>query len=266
MREATRRASTVVLAFVAAVTLFVAYSIGNIAQATHQPADKTAATGSDIEPVDGETVVLSETMRVSSPADLILQVTAECSIITELTTGGTGAQDFSEAMGSVRLHVEIDGTPVPVAFNDAAANVPSGEDDVEDDDNTTGEVTFCNRTYGRSVRDADGDGNVDVEDDYIRTRSANAFNWFALNAGEPPYDKDNDNLITITVIADYDTDTQGRALAEAFVGSRTLIVEPVHAQNDESVGPGPVESGSPAPAPAPSGSCTPKGNGGGGCK
>ncbi|MFN2587492.1 MAG: hypothetical protein ABR613_05155 [Actinomycetota bacterium] len=265
MKEATRTASTVLLAFVAAVTLFVAYSIGNIAQATHQPADKVAATGDDLEHVTDDTVVLSETMRVSSPADLILQVTAECSILTQLVTGpsGTGgASDSAFAFGSVRFHIEIDGVRVPVAFNDTPGT--PGQDDDEDDltvdGNETGEVTFCNRAYQRTVTDGeDAPDGIDKEEDFIRTRTANAFNWFALDAGET-YDVDGDNVINIEVIADYDTRTNGEAMANAFVGSRTLIVEPVHAANDESVGPGPVESGSPAPAP--SGSCTPKGNSG----
>ena len=252
MREATRRASTVLLAFIAAVTLFVAYSIGNIAQATHQPADKVAATGSDIDEVTPEgTVILEETMKVSSPADLILQVSAECSILTELTTGPSeepGASDSAFAFGSVRLHVTIDNKPVPVATDDTGLP-PEGQDDDLDDDNEVGEVTFCNRAYERTVTDGEDplDG-IDEEHDFIDTRTANAFSWFALNTGTFYDDPSNgNNILDIKVIADYDTETSGEAVADAFVGSRTLIIEPVHASNHEQVGPGPVE-GSPSPA------------------
>lgn len=248
MREATRRVSTVLLAFIAAVTLFVAYSIGNIAQATHQPADKTAATGSDLNQVNDATPVLTETMRVSSPADLILQVSAECSILTELTTGPSdpGGIDSATAIGSVRLWVEIDGKRVPVASDDTAVDGPE-EDEPEPgsvaDPSDIGEVTFCNRAYQRTVTDTEDDPDgQDTEHDFIRTRTANAFNWFALDAGGDFYDADGDNLLTIRVMADFDETEVGDAVADAFVGSRTLIVEAVHAANDESVGPGPVES------------------------
>lgn len=238
MNEVLRKASTPLVALLLAATLFAAYSVGSIATATHQPADKVQATGSDVEHVTDNTVVLSETMRVSSPSDLILQLTAECSILTALTTNNDNPT--STAAGSVRMHITIDGIPVPVAYNDTAAG--GGQDDDEDDDNEIGEVTFCNRTYSRTVVDEEdpADG-IDEESDYIRTRTANAFNWFAVDAGTA-YDVGNDNLITIQVIADYDTSTAGEAVADAFVGSRTLIVEPVHSQNDQQVGPGPVEA------------------------
>ncbi|HEX2059064.1 MAG TPA: hypothetical protein VHI71_11940 [Actinomycetota bacterium] len=263
MSEVSRKASTVLVGALLAATLFMAYTIGNSASATHQPADKVAATASDLDELEGDgEAVLSETMRVSSPADLILQVTAECSILTELTTGPAGptaggASDSAFAFGSVRFHVEIDGIPVPVGTDESATS----EDDLEDNDedgNEVGEVTFCNRAYERTVTDGENqpDG-LDEEHDFIRTRTANAFNWFALDAGET-YDVDGDNVITIEVIADYDTDTAGDAVADAFVGSRSLIVEPVHAANDELVGPGPAEG---SPRPSPSGSCTPQGNG-----
>lgn len=233
MLKVLRKASTPLIGALLAATVFMAYS--TIATATHQPADKVQASGSDIEHVQDDTVVLSETMRVSSPSDLIIQVTAECSILTALTTNNDNPT--STATGSVRFHVEVDGIPVPVATDEGA-----GQDDAEDDDNEVGEVTFCNRAYSRTVVDEEdpADG-IDEESDYIRTRTANAFNWFAINSGTT-YDVGNDNLLTIEVIADYDTSTVGEATADAFVGSRTLIIEPVHSQNDQQVGPGPVEA------------------------
>ena len=206
------------------------------ATASHEPANKVAAAGSDVESVDGEEVVLSETVKISSPFDLMLQLTAECSIITELSTGGDAA-DSSSAFGSVRMHVEIDGTPVPVASDDTNT---AGEDDVTDNDSTIGEVTFCNRAYGRSVEDTEGDGDVDREDDYIRTRTANAFNWLALDVGflyDKPLEGQQNNEVLIEVIADYDTAETGDAIADAFVGSRTLIAEPTNASVHEAVEP-----------------------------
>ena len=225
-----RKVTTPLVALLLGATVFMAYT--NIAVATHQPADKVQATGSDIENVQDGTVVMSEVMKVSSPSDLILQLTAECSILTALTTNNDNPT--STATGSVRLHIEIDGRPVPVALDEGM-----GQDDTEDDDNETGEVTFCNRAYSRTVVDQEdpADG-IDEESDYIRTRTANAFNWFAINVGTA-YDSptNGNNILQIDVIADYDTSTAGEAVADAFIGSRTLIVEPVHSQNDQVVAP-----------------------------
>ncbi|HEX2195810.1 MAG TPA: hypothetical protein VHJ76_02695, partial [Actinomycetota bacterium] len=125
--------------------------------------------------------------------------------------------------------------PVPVATDETAGS----EDDAADDDNDVGEVTFCNRAYSRTVVDEENptDG-IDEESDFIRTRTANAFNWFAINVGDA-YDNpaNGNNILDIAVVADYDTSTAGEAIADAFVGSRTLIIEPVHSQNDQVVAP-----------------------------
>jgi hypothetical protein len=203
------------------------------AEADHEPANKFAAAGSDIDTVGEDEVILSERMKVSTPYDLLLQLTAECSIITELTTNNE--TPASDAFGAVRLRVTIDGKPVPVASDDAAG----GADDAADDDDEVGEVTFCNRAYGRSVADQEdpADG-VDEESDYIRTRTANAFNWVATDVGAIYDDPANgNNVVDIAVIADYDVSTAGDALADAFVGSRTLVAEPTNLSVHEVVEP-----------------------------
>jgi hypothetical protein len=196
-------------------------NLGGAATAAGGPADKFAATGSSIDQLDDATPILSEQMKVSSPADLVLQLTTECSIITELTTGGDAA-DSSSAFGEVVIWVTVDGKSVPVA---------------DDDANQDGKVVFCNRAYGRTVEDTEGDGDVDKEDDYIRTRTANAFNWIALNTGSTYDDPANgNNILDIVVWAEYTADTTGDAVADAFVGQRTLVVEPTHLANTETVG------------------------------
>src|SRR2546428_4014392 len=100
-----------------AATLAIALFNASFAKATHMPADKVAASGSTVEVVGpGESVtLLSGTMRTSSPEDLIFNVTAECSIVTNLTTVGN---DTSSAFGQVRIWVELDGTAVPVSGDD----------------------------------------------------------------------------------------------------------------------------------------------------
>ena len=217
----SRRSLAAVAAGLIAIVGTLSYA--EQARAHHEPANKVAAVGVNVESFDKSVVLLEETVKTPGPTDLILSLTAECSIITELTTGGTGADDFSEASGTVDVWVTIDGTRVPLSS-------------VQQDDGT---VTLCNRTYGRSVEDSEGDGDIDEQDDYIRTKNANAFNWLALDTGFA-YDNpaNGNNILDIVVHAAYTTNEEGRALADAYVGSRTLIVEPTNASVHESTGTG----------------------------
>lgn len=197
------------------------------------PADKTAVAGAalkDIGPGE-EHPILQQRMKVSSPADLILGVTLECSILTRVVTNNDTPS--SATTGSVDIRITVDGKDVPVQ----TAGEGAGDD---------GNVTFCNRTYQRSVSDGENDGGlIDTQDDYIRTKSANAFNWVALNVGnDATYDNpaNGNNILDIVVYARYErTHEEGTCLtadpatscSEAFVGKRTLVIEPVHAANGE---------------------------------
>ena len=224
-----------------AMAAFLVFSIAGLrdASASHEPANKAGASGSDIDEVSDAAPILSETMRVSSPEDAIISATAECSILTELTTNSDSLNAF--AFGSVRLWVTIDGVRVPVSTDDTAED---GDDEVEDpeDPSDIGEITFCNRAYERTVADDEGDGGVDSQNDYIRTRTANAFNWLAFDIGtaydQPDYNGvTGNNIVVVELWADFDTSTVGEAVADAFVGSRTLIVEPTKVSNHEVVQP-----------------------------
>lgn len=196
---------TLLAGVVAAVLLgFIAVQGVN---ATHQPADKVSAAGSTAEVISPQedVVLLSEKIKTSAPTDLILGVTLECVITTELTTVGNDAQ---EAEGTVRVWIEVDGVPVPVSTDD-----------------TDGKVTFCNQVQQRET------SMFDDEDATIRTLdtsgAANGFNWLRLNMGS--------GIHTITVKADLRTSASDTASALAAVGKRTLIIEPVKAANDEEV-------------------------------
>jgi len=195
------------LAVIAAAVVSVGLTV-NFAGAAGTPADKVAASGSTAEVMaPGEAVtLLSEKIRTSNTADLILGVTSECVITTELTTEGN---DLANARGTVDMWIEIDGQAVPVSSDD------------ED-----GKVTFCDHFQERETT------NVDDEDATIRTLdeigTSNAFNWLALNVGNGTH--------TIEVKADLSNDeTTGDATAMAAVGKRTLIVEPTHAAHNEEV-------------------------------
>ncbi len=241
----------VLLAIIAAAVVAIGLT-ANFAGATHEPADKTAGAASSIDEVNDSTVLLRETMRVSSTSDLILSTTAECSILTSLNTvgGSNTPSDTDGAFGQVELWITVDGKRVPVS---------STQQD-------KGEVVFCNRAYQRTVRDKEenegplsggnqsGDG-IDDEDDFIRTRTANAFNWMAFNAGKQ-YDVGNDNIVTIELRGrftkqstdgvsdpacerrlDNDLRPYTDTCADAYVGKRSLIVEAVHASNHEQTAP-----------------------------
>jgi hypothetical protein len=214
----SRKGLAAVAAGLIAVTGLLGYA--ESAQAEGGPANKVAAVGTTTEHFDDATPVLSEQLKVSSPADLILSLTAECSIITELSTGGE-SPDSSSAEGQVEMWITIDGKNVPISSTE-------GDD---------GGVVFCNRAYGRTVEDTEGDGDVDAEDDYIRTRTANAFNWLALDTGFNYDDPANgNNILDVVVWADYTASTEGEALANAWVGARSLIIEPTNAAVNESTG------------------------------
>ena len=108
----------------------------------HVPANKVAVAASEFEVSgEGERVLLMRThMRNPASKALQISVTAECSILTELITGGTGPSDMAEATGRVEVWVEIDGTPVPgqtlrdikghIAPTLVSGRLPSTDDEV----------------------------------------------------------------------------------------------------------------------------------------
>lgn len=179
------------------------------ANATHEPANKVSAAGSATEVISPqeEVVLLSERVKTSKPTDLILGVTAECAITTEVTTVGN---DDQTAEGTIEVWIEIDGKVVPVSADDTVK---------------PGEVVFCNRLYQRETSLFD-DEDATIRT-YIETRTANGFNWMALNVGSATH--------LIEVKARLSTDATTNATAMAAVGKRTLIVEPVKASNHEEV-------------------------------
>ena len=243
------RANLNTMVGVALILLLLGGFLGrNIVSAHHEPANKFAAAGAVTQDVDPDTdhVILSETMKVSTPFDLALSATAECSILTYLNSAANSSGVASSAEGRVELWVEIDNEAVPVQTGDVDPATPGVQND-------NGEVTFCNRKYERTITDAETlpDG-IDSERDFIRTRNANAFNWFALNVGSE-YDKPDvpagagNNIVLVELHAEY-TDTEPcnettataqEDCSRAYVGKRTLIAEPTNASIHEQVEPGP---------------------------
>jgi hypothetical protein len=114
-------------------------------------------------------------------------------------------------------------------------------------------ATYCNRTYERTVTDGENalDG-IDEETDYINTKTANAFNWVLLNAGSGIHyvrwmgEIDGGSAATCSKdstepappVQDEDgEDTANNACTSAYVGNRTIIIEPTKMANDAVVGP-----------------------------
>jgi hypothetical protein len=191
--------------------------------ATGIPANKAAASGSETEVVGANqsAVVLSETVKINNPTDLIISASAECSILTQVTNSANGQTE--RAFGQISFHVNIDGIAVPVS----------------NENTDKGEVVFCNRAQEQQWTDssAPGVGNDDGGDklrQYQNTRTANAFNWLALNVGTN-YPGTSDNVHKVELIATWTTSATAGAVASAVVGNRTLVLEPVKAWNREAV-------------------------------
>lgn len=225
MSVSIRPKTAALLSAAAALPLTAALVVAPLgaAQATHSPADKVVAAGSTLEVTDaasGPVELLSSTLKTSSPTDLMLAVTAECALWTDLTTTGN---DSATAISRVEVWIEVDGEVVPVNSTDTATGDTGTPLEVGQAE--AGHVVFCNRAFRATT------SNFDDEDATIRlfnrTRQANAFNWLDLNLGAGEH--------TIKVYGDLTADTEGDATAKAAIGKRTLIVEPTKLANDATI-------------------------------
>lgn len=216
----SRRLPAAVLAALlalAAVALFLSASGGgSTATATHTPADKVVASGSTVEVGEPgqELTLLSGTLRSSAPSDLLISVTAECAIATDLTTEGN---DTAEATGVAEVWVEVDGTAIGVNNVGTSTTTAEPQDD--------GKAVFCQRAYRRETSMFD-DQDATIKT-FLRTREASGFNWVALNVGK--------GIHTVEVLAELTETTVNEATADVAIGDRTVIVEPAKLANDASV-------------------------------
>ena len=194
------------------------------ASANHTPADKPFAAASKTVRFSPNSKVelLSATVKNSKPTDLVLQVSMECSIITDNVILGSdvpGAQESAATEGTVRAWIEIDGQVVPII---SSSSPPQGPPPAGDD---TDKVTFCNRVFNRTVMDAeDPEDGYDSSRDYIETKSANSFNWVRLNMGSGTH--------TIKLFGDLSHFATTGSTASAYVGNRSMIGLPGKFAND----------------------------------
>ena len=217
IQNAARGCAMFAVAFV--LTLALGGPAVRPARANHLPADKIGvsasvmqvmvATASPVGPVSSGTVTLLQaTLRNSSPTDLMIQVSAECGLWTDIVSPS------SDAKASVKVWVELDGSPVPVTTD-------SNGDGVNDDPDD-GKVVFANRDFQIT-----GLLSADVLKLYLSTRNADEFNWITLNVGS--------GIHSLVVKGRLDVQVTGAGYAKAAIGKRTLIAEPAKLANDATV-------------------------------
>lgn len=200
------------------------------AGANHLPADKPfAAASKTVRFSPGMRVpLLSARVKNAKPTDLVLQVSLECSIITDNVIAGSdmpGAGESALTEGTVRAWIEIDGKIVPIISASSPPQPPPPPGDETD------KVTFCNRVFNRTVQDAeDPEDGYDRSRDYIETKTANGFNWVRLNMGSGTH--------TIVLYGDLAHFATGGSSASAFVGNRSMIGEPGKFSNDATISDG----------------------------
>lgn len=214
MSSSSKHVPRIILTTVVVTALALAAFAAKPGPGSDGAANKVAASGSATEVAgpNEEIELLSASVKLSSPEDLMLSVSLECSITTELTTVG---DDTANASGSLDVWIEIDGFKVPVSTNDTT---------------NPGEVTFCNRTYERTTSMFD-DEDATIRT-FIGTRTSHGFNWLALDELWATAD---DNIHDIVVKGRLTQETTGDATATVAVGKRTLIIEPTKVANGETV-------------------------------
>jgi hypothetical protein len=192
-----------VIALAIAATVIVRQQVAYAASSL--PADKMTVTASktSVQGPNSDVVVLKAQMKTSTPADLLLQVTSECTILSEITNTGSETQFYTS---KVELWIELDGQPIPVVPAPTGTGATGGSGGADD-----GKVVFCNREFKRTTTfDTSNESIKDVQN----TEQANAFNWVALNVGNGVHD--------IVVHARFTDTNSADATAHGVLSARSL--------------------------------------------
>lgn len=210
----TQTWKTVMIAAITALVVAAPFAINaqgpTASNSSSNAANRTVVAGSELEILSPafagatgsvEVILLEANIHTSNTIDLVLSLTMECALWTSVHTIGNSQ---SESTARVTAWIEIDGSPVPVSSDDTTA---------------PGEVVFCDRMHRQTVMDLD-DEDAQYKQ-YLATRSANAFNWVAVDLGNAP------NPHVIQVKARLEGAAQDLAFAQAGVGHRTLVIDPV---------------------------------------
>lgn len=236
----------VAIAAVLAISL-IAANFTTVPQvlATHQPADKIAASASVIEVArvqsgpgsiveDEIPLIMSSTFKTSSPTDLYIEFNTECALLTDVTVKKSDTVNIpdSSAAAGMTIYVKLDGVVVPVTNDRNGDSVYNDPDD--------GKVVYCDRAVRvntnilQEIWNICGDPEVNTctEEElflsiYQNTKSTHGFTWIALNVGSGTH--------TIQVYADADLNVSGSGTAQAVIGKRVLFVEPGKLANDVNI-------------------------------
>lgn len=179
---------------------------------------------------DDGAVIASASIKTSTPKDLVVMFSEECSLFTEvrLKSGSTGSVSESQVRAAQSIWLEVDDVIVPIG----------GEDPT---DVGYGKVTMCDRTYNISTNILDQiqklcsavgaiDGVTTCEESYfdsfIDTKDAHGWNWVVLNLGPGEH--------TVEVYSEFvdEENVIGEGTASVAVGKRSLIILPQNLSND----------------------------------
>jgi hypothetical protein len=205
--RSSRRAPWVIALSMALLAVFMFVRHDGVKAASSLPADKMTATAGDTEVTapSGSMQIMAAQMKTSTVADLVFNVTAECSILSNITNMGTETSAYSTL---VHVWVELDGTPVPVVPTNTTTGASGGGQGADN-----GKVVWCNRELTRSTTfQSNSESIKDVE----TTETANAFNWVAPNVGN--------GIHNIVVWADFINTNTTDAMSHGVISKRSLVV------------------------------------------
>ena len=185
------------------------------------PSAKCAASVQGIDYIPNATVNQWEDVpgfytiiKTSNKADLIISVTAECALATNVTIKGTGGKETSTSDAQLEIRVLVDGDEVNPA--------------------TPGNVTFARRLMvlkGLLYSGSQVEG-TDLPEQYIsiyeKTKTANGFNFVMKNV------LSGDHNVTVQARAKQEQTGNPKSPVgiTPVIGKRTLVVEAVRMVND----------------------------------
>ncbi len=189
-------------------------------EAFGQGANKIAVAASTISVFNPATptVILNTTVKTSTNADLLLGLTAMCTIGVsdfQVLASSTAPSSVQNAEAVVMAWVEVDGTPVPVSGTD------------------NGRVALCRLQRNESTFKAFSFAvEKTIVDSLIQaTTTANGFNWIVRNVGNGTHSVKAKVVLQQMTFGGFSTPSFGFVnsppMVQGAVGKRTLVIEPV---------------------------------------
>ncbi len=158
---------------------------------------------------------LYTTIKTSNVSDLVISVSAECALVTDVKIKGTGQTESSTSMADIKVRVLVDDG----AGNWTAAD-PAGD---------TG-ITFASRIMTLTgLLWSGGQLLLDLPEQYIeiweKTKSAHSFDYLFPNVGVGVHN------VKVQIMTDTQAGFEGADIG-ATIGNATLVVEAVRLVNN----------------------------------